>query len=393
MARYLADHAPGDLRIGLAGRDRHRLAATREGLGSRAAGWPLLLADLRDQASLDAIVARSRLVATTAGPYAGLGLGLVDACAAAGTDYADLTGEVLFVRDSIDRAHGAAVRSGARIVHACGFDSVPSDLAVLLLHETAQAEGSGGLGDTTFVLTGVRGGLGGGTVATALGQLAEVATDPARAKIVADPYALSPDRAAEPDRRGLGCGADTGGPAFDAGSGRWTGPFVMAPFNTRVVRRSDALLGHAYGPAFCYRELMATGRGPLGAARATALTAGLGVGTRAGQLGPVRGLARRLLPEPGQGPAERTRRSGFFAAEVRTTTDDGVAYVARVGVRGDPGSAGTAVMLGEAALALVLDRGRLPDRAGVLTPATALGRALVDRLRAAGSTLEVEREG
>ena len=392
VAEYLAAHAPAGLRMALAGRDESRLTATRQTLGPRAADWPVLVADLADRTSLDRLAGACRLVVTTAGPYAGRGLDLVEACAAAGTDYADLTGEVLFVRDSIDVAHAAAEASGARIVHACGFDSVPSDLAVLLLHEAAEADGAGGLGETTFVLTGARGGLGGGTVATALGQLAEISADPRRARIAQDPYALSPDREAEPDRRGLRCAPDTGGPAFDAGSGRWTAPFVMAPFNTRGGRRSNALLGHSYGRDSCYREVMATGRGPVGAAWAAAASAGLGVGMRAARFGLVRDLARRALPEPGHGPGERTRQRGFFAAEVRSRTDGGASYLARVAAKGDPGFAATAVMLGETALALALDREVTLHRAGVLTPATALGRPLVDRLRSAGFTLEVRGE-
>jgi short subunit dehydrogenase-like uncharacterized protein len=392
VARYLAEHAPHGLRVALAGRDESRLRAARDALGARAAGWPLALADSGDPASLAALAARARVVGTTVGPYSVRGLALVDACARAGTDYADLTGEVLFVRDSIDRSHETAVRSGARIVHACGFDSVPSDLGVLLLHEAALAGRAGGLSATTFVLTGARGGVSGGTVASGLGQLAELRSDPSLARIAADPYALSPDRSAEPDRRGHRCGGDTGGPAYDRGSGRWVAPFVMARFNSRVVRRSNALMDHAYGPDFCYREVMATGRGPGGAVRATGLTAALGLAVGAGRLRPVRSVAARVLPGPGEGPDEATRRAGFFRVELRSRTADGSAYVAKVAAQGDPGYAATAVMFGESVLCLALDEKSTPRRAGVLTPATALGLPLVDRLRAAGFSLVAGRE-
>jgi short subunit dehydrogenase-like uncharacterized protein len=391
VAEYLAGHAPADLRIALAGRDEGRLTATRHALGPRAADWPLLLADTGDARSLAALATSARVVATTAGPYAGRGLALVEACARAGTDYADLTGEVLFVRDSIDTAHEVAAGTRARIVHACGFDSIPSDLGVLLLHEAAVADGAGGLTDTTFVLTGVKGGVSGGTIASGLGQLAEVRADRSRARVVADPYALSPDRAAEPDRHGHRCGPDTGGPAYDQASGRWVAPFVMATFNTRIVRRSNALLGHGYGPDFCYRELMATGRGRLGAVRAIGLTAGLGLAAGATRLRPARELASRLLPGSGEGPDQRTRDTGFFRVELRTRTADGSTYLAEVAAHGDPGYAATAVMFGETALCLALDRDRTPDRAGVLTPATGLGRPLVDRLQAAGFTFGTRR--
>src|SRR5688500_18899903 len=164
VSRHLAEHAPTDVRIGLAGRSADRLAAGRADLGPRAAAWPLLVADTRNPASLAALAEATRVVATTVGPYARYGLPLVEACARAGTDYADLTGEVLFVRDSIDGYEQASSASGARIVHACGFDSIPSDLAVLLLHEQAQADGAGELEDTTLLVRSMRGGVSGVTI-------------------------------------------------------------------------------------------------------------------------------------------------------------------------------------------------------------------------------------
>ncbi len=174
VAGYLAGHAPGGVRIGLAGRSERRLAEVRAGLGAAASAWPLLVADSGDLVSLAALARAARVVVTTAGPYRARGLALVRACAEAGTDYADLTGEVLFIRDSIDRCHEVAVAAGARIVHCCGFDSVPSDLGVLLLHQAACGDGAGDLLDTTLVVTAVRGGISGGTLASLMGQLEEV---------------------------------------------------------------------------------------------------------------------------------------------------------------------------------------------------------------------------
>jgi len=388
VAAHLAENAPAGLRVGLAGRSPDRLAAVRGSLGPRAAGWPLVAADSRDLASLRGMAGRAGVVATTVGPYAGQGLPLVEACAAAGTDYADLTGEILFVRDSIDLAHDQAVRTGARIVHACGFDSIPSDLGVLLLHETARADGAGELEDVTLVVKAARGGVGGGTVATALAQLAEARRDQPSRRLLADPYALSPDRAAEPD---LGDEADLRGVEHLGAPDVWAAPFVMAGINTRVVRRSNALQGHAYGRRLRYREVVATGRGRTGAARAAAMSGGLALAYTLGGFGPVRAVAGRFLPAPGEGPDERTRLAGFFRFDIHATTSRGERYLATVAAQGDPAYTATAVMMAESALCLALDRDRLPDAAGVLTPATAMGDALVDRLRAAGLTLEVER--
>ncbi|HEY7075269.1 MAG TPA: saccharopine dehydrogenase NADP-binding domain-containing protein [Solirubrobacteraceae bacterium] len=379
VAGHLAAHAPAEVRVGLAGRSREKLERVRDELG--VAGWELVVADSSDAASLAALAAKTRVVATTVGPYWPDGLALVKACAAAGTDYADLTGEVLFVRASIDRHHAAAAASGARIVHSCGFDSIPSDLGMLALHAAAGGE----LEEATLVVTSVRGSFSGGTLASMKGQLAAVRGDPEHRRLVADPYALSPDRAAEPD---LGSQRDLDHPVRDDTLGMWLGPFVMASFNTRVVRRSNALQDWAYGARLRYREVMGFGSGLDAPVKAAAVTAGLAALAGGLSFGPTRDLLDRFLPAPGEGPSEESRNRGHFRMEIHGRTAAGARHVARVAARGDPGYAATAVMLGESALCLARDRDRLPDRAGVLTPATALGEPLADRLRANGFTLE-----
>jgi len=384
VAGYLAGHAPGGVRVGLAGRSQQRLADVRAGLGAAASAWPLLAADSADPPSLAALARAARVVVSTVGPYRAQGLALVQACATAGTDYADLTGEVLFIRDSIDHCHDLAARSGARIVHGCGFDSVPSDLGVLLLHLAARADDAGDLQDTVLVVTALRGGISGGTLASLMGQQDEVRVSAVRRQMVADPYALSPHRAAEPD---LGDERDLDWVRYDGGLGMWLGPFAMAGVNTRVVRRSNALQGWAYGRRFRYREVAGFGAGPAAPLLAAMTGAGLKATLAGLEFGPSRALLGRLLPAPGQGPGEKTRRTGYFRIQVHTRTSAGVRYLAAVEAQGDPGYAATSVMLGEAALCLALDRDQLPGRAGVLTPATAMGAALADRLRAAGHTL------
>jgi short subunit dehydrogenase-like uncharacterized protein len=324
------------------------------------------------------------VLVTTVGPYARYGLPVVEACARAGTHYADLTGEVLFVREAIDRFDAVAQESGAKIVHACGFDSVPSDLATLLLAERAKADGAGGLGDVRLVAT-LKGGASGGTIDSMRAQVEALADDSSLRRTVTDPYALSPDRSAEPDTRQP---ADAGLPARTP-EGRWTAPFVMASFNTRIVRRSNALQDWGYGRGLRYEEVMGVGSGPLGAATAVGVTAGLAGALAAMSFAPTRALLDRVLPAPGTGPSEEARRNGWFRMVVDATAESGRKYRATAAGQGDPGYAATAVMLGESALALALDGDRLPDRAGSLTPATALGDVLVERLRAAGHTYEV----
>ena len=388
VAAYLAGHAPAGTRIGLAGRSAARLAAVRAGLG--VTDWPMLTADSADPASLAALARSARVVATTVGPYRTHGLALVEACARAGTDYADLTGEVLFERESIDRYHDVAAGTGARIVHSCGFDSIPSDLGVQVLHETVRADGGGDLEDTTLVVTALRGGFSGGTLASALQQLDEVRADPRLRRAAADPYALSPQRSAEPD---LGRERDLTRVRYDASLGRWTGPFIMASFNTRVVRRSNALQDWAYGRRFRYQEVTGFGAGRAGAVQAGVVTGGLGALAAGLAFAPSRSLLGRVLPGPGEGPSEKTRRNGYFRMEIHTRTSAGRRYVAQVAAHGDPGYQATAMMFGESALCLALDADRLPGRAGVLTPATAMGPALATRLRSAGLTLAARRSG
>jgi len=384
VAGYLAEHAPAGARIALAGRSRARCEEVRAGLPAAARDWPVLEADASDPASLDVLAQRTAVLATTVGPYARYGMPVVEACARAGTSYADLTGEVLFVREAIDRCDALARETGARIVHACGYDSIPSDLATFLLAQRAAADGSGGLTDVRLVAT-VRGGFSGGTIDSQRAQNEALEQDPGKRRLLGDPYALSPDRDAEPDTRQP---RDAGLPARTP-DGRWTAPFVMAPFNTRIVRRSNALQDWAYGRSFSYGEVMSTGRGPLGAVMAAGFTAGLAGALAAMSFAPTRALVDRVLPAPGTGPDEETRAKGFFRMVVTAGTESGRRYRATAAGPGDPGYAATSVMLGEAALALALDGERLPDRAGSLTPATAMGDVLVERLRAAGHTYEV----
>jgi short subunit dehydrogenase-like uncharacterized protein len=254
----------------------------------------------------------------------------------------------------------------------------------VLLATRAAADGAGGLRDVRLVAS-LRGGFSGGTVDSMRAQVEAMQAEPSLRKVAGHPFALSPDRAAEPRNHQP---RDAGPPAR-LPDGRWAAPFVMASFNTRIVRRSNALQDWAYGREFSYGEVMAVGRGPVGALSAVGVTAGLAATLAAMSFSPTRGLLDRVLPAPGTGPSEEVRTKGWFRMDVEAGTESGRRYTAVASGSGDPGYAATAVMLGEAALALALDGDRLPDRAGSLTPATALGDVLVERLRAAGHTYEV----
>ncbi|MGI9019295.1 MAG: saccharopine dehydrogenase family protein [Solirubrobacterales bacterium] len=381
-AEYLARAAPDEARIGLAGRSKEKLERVRGGLGERAADWPLIVADSGDDAALASLASRTRAVATTVGPYRRYGVPLVEACASAGTHYADLTGESLFMQETIERFDAPARASGARIVHNCGFDSIPSDIGVAVLHDAA-----GELTDTTLVVQRIKGGVSGGTVASLTGTIDEIKRDRSLMKVMNDPYALSPERDAEPD---LGKEGDLRGAEYSKELDTWLGPFVMAQVNTRVVRRSNALQDWAYGRRFRYREVIGFGSGITGRMKALGMGGGLAALTAGLALPPSRFVLDRVLPDPGAGPKEDLVRNGFFEIEIHAATPGEERWVCRVKAQGDPGYGATSVMLGESALALGLEGETLPDRAGVLTPSTGIGLGLADRLRAAGQTYEAQ---
>ncbi|MEV6597819.1 saccharopine dehydrogenase NADP-binding domain-containing protein [Actinoplanes sp. NPDC051346] len=382
VAEYLAAHAPDGTRIALAGRSEARLEAVRQRLGVT---WPLIVADAADPGALAELAASTRVVVTTVGPYAKYGRALAHACAAAGTDYTDLTGEVLFVRQSIDENHELARSTGARIVHSCGFDSIPSDLGVHVLHQRVTADGAGELTDTTLVVTSMRGGVSGGTIDSLRHQIDAVRKDRGLRRLAASPYSLSPDRTAEPDLGRQGDLVSLRGTDVDPALRGSLAPFFMGPYNTRIVRRSNALRHYAYGRSFRYRETMSLGTSRLSTLLAVGAKVGLGALVVGLSLPPTRFALDRMLPKPGEGPDEKSRREGHFTIDIYTRTTTGARYATRFRAKGDPGYAATALMLGESALALAGDRDALPPSdGGVLTPATGIGDALTDRLRAAG---------
>ena len=397
-AEYLASvshRSGGKARIALAGRSVGKLEAVRARLAESARDWPILTVDADRPSTLDDMAARTQVVITTVGPYSRYGLPLVAACAKAGTDYADLTGEAMFVRQSIDDYHKQAVDTGARIVHACGFDSVPSDMSVYELFRRARQDGAGELCDTNYVLRSFSGGVSGGTIASMIEVFRASSGDPDTRRLLADPYTLAQDRGAEPElgpqpdlpwRRGREIA-----PELD---GVWAAGFVMAMYNTRIVRRSNALLDYAYGHRFRYAEYMGVGPSPMAGVAAAATTAAVAgtaaLGGRFFRLLPRR-LVERVAPKPGTGPSEEVRERGYYRVETYTTTSTGARYVATMSQNGDPGYKATSVMLGECGLALALDRDKLPELHGVLTPAAAMGDALLERFPAAGISLDSAR--
>ncbi len=312
---------------------------------------------------------------STVGPYALYGSDLIAAAVASGTDYCDLTGEPHWMRSMIDAHAAGAAESGARIVHACGFDSIPSDLGVLYTQQQAIERFDAPCTSIAMRVKAAKGGASGGTVASMVNVIAEAKDDPSLRSILKNPYALAP----EGMRQGVQQ-PNVSSPTRDPHTGRWMAPFVMASVNTRVVHRTHALLGRPWGDDFRYDEAMLVGAGPFGAAKAAAFTVGLGGFIGLASVGPIRSLLERhVLPKPGEGPDAKARETGFYDLRFFGTTASGETIRTRVTGDRDPGYGSTAKMLGEAVVTIA----GLPDDqppGGFWTPATALGTAFIDRL-------------
>lgn len=381
--RLVAEHlvrAGGarNLRWAVAGRNTQRLAAVLDEIG--APGVPALIADSHDPRSLADLARKGRVICSTVGPYALHGSELVAACADTGTHYCDLSGEVHWMRQMIDAHQARAAETGAKIVHACGFDSIPSDLGCLFLQQHAIERYGRPCGSVKLFVRKMRGSMSGGTVASMLNAVDTARHNPDDRHVMADPYALNPvgDRRG-PEKR------DQARPMLDPDAGCWTAPFVMAGVNTRIVRRSHALLGWPWGHSFRYGESVITGAGIRGLARATAVTGALGGFLAMASIRPGRALMDRfILPQPGEGPAPAAREAGGFEMLLvgRHPAAPERHIQARVTGKRDPGYGATSRMLAEAAICLALDNEHLPTGGGSWTPATALGGLLIERLAA-----------
>ena len=386
VAEYLLERygLGSDLRWAIAGRSESKLNALRGALGPAAAELPILVADSGDAEALATLAARTRVVLTTVGPYALYGSNLVAACVDNGTDYCDLAGEVQWIRKMIDTHHDRARETGARIVHCCGFDSIPMDIGAYFLQQEAQARHGDYCEEIALYVKATKGSMSGGTIASMSNIVQEAQHDRSVARILADPYALNPAGEREgPD------GADQQDVRFDEDVNSWTGPFVMAGVNTRVVRRSNALAGYPYGKDFRYREATLTGAGIGGRVRGLMLVSALGALVFGLTVSPTRALLHRfLLPKPGEGPSPELQESGFFNLVQVGKLPDGTILRTRITGDRDPGYGSTSKMLAESAVCLARDEAITGG--GVWTPASAMGAALLERLRSnAGLTFEL----
>lgn len=363
-SRYGVD---GEVKWAMAGRSRAKLEAVRDEMGIPAS-VPLVLADADDLSSIKAMVANTKVVLTTVGPYQLYGSELVAQCAAAGTDYVDLCGEPGWMHQMIAQYQAAAKQSGARILFSCGFDSIPFDLGVLFLQEAAKQRFGAPISSVKGRVRVMKGGFSGGTLASLKATLASATKQPELIKVLQDPFALT-EGVSGPQQ-------PTGSvPQYDEELGSWSAPFIMATINTKNVHRTNFLLNHAFGHDFVYDEMLFTGPGEKGEAAAKAVAAD-------------RSMASSDL-KPGDGPTKEERDNGSYDVLFAGSSKQGEMLKASVKGDRDPGYGSTSKMIAESAVCLLLN----PEAAsgGIWTPGAALGDLLIKRLeKNAGLTFALE---
>jgi short subunit dehydrogenase-like uncharacterized protein len=364
----------GDLRWAIAGRSRQKLDELRRALGDNARDLQILTADSLDENSMAELAKKTRVVLTTVGPYALYGSALVEACVEAGTHYCDLAGEVQWIRKMIDLHHDRAKQTGARIVHCCGFDSVPMDIGAWFFQDVAKEKYGQYCKSIKMLVKATKGGASGGTIASMMNILEESSKDREVARILVDPYSLNPvGERKGPDGRDQRC------PIYSDDAKSWTAPFVMAIVNSKVVRRSHALAGYPYGKDFRYDEAVMTGDGVAGYLKSTTMTGVLGTIMTAGSYAPTRQLLQAFVAKPGEGPDRDLQESGFFNLMQIGVLPDGTVLKTRITGDQDPGYGSTSKMLSECAVCLANDD--LDSEGGILTPASAMARPLLERLQ------------
>lgn len=377
VAEYLLrQYGLGDrLRWAIAGRSEMKLQQVRDELGVDAAGLEIIVADSFDNVALQSLASQTRVVLTTVGPYALYGSDLVAACVKAGTHYCDLAGEVHWIRKMIDLHQDNAAKTGARIVHCCGFDSVPMDIGVWFLQDAAQKKTGTYCESISLFVKATKGTASGGTLASMMNLIKESRKDRTIARTLIHPYSLNPEGERDgPDTR------DQQNVVYREDAKSWTAPFIMAGVNTKVVRRSHALAGYPYGRNFRYDESVLTGHGLLGWLKGTIMVAALGALVFLASFTPSRNLLQRfVLAKPGEGPDRELQKQGFFNLIQIGVLPDGTTMRGRITGDQDPGYGSTSKMLSECAVCLAKDE--LDSGGGVWTPAAVMAKPLIGRLR------------
>ena len=370
VAEYLDQTYGGsDVKWAMAGRSLDKLNSVRAEMGI-SDETALVVADSNDKASLAEMAGRTKVVLTTVGPYQLYGTDVVAACVDAGTDYVDLSGEPAWMHDTVEQFDARAKETGARIVHSCGFDSVPFDLGVYYTQEKAREKFGGPCARIRGRVRKMKGTFSGGTAASFMATMARAGQQPEVLTWLKDPFSLVPGFSGPPQPPGHK-------PLFEEDLNSWSAPFIMASINTKNVHRSNALLGHAYGEDFVYDEMMMTGPGEQGEQIANHVASDNSMS--------------KNPPKPGEGPSKEERETGFYDVMFVGTGPDGQTIVGAVTGDKDPGYGSTSKLIAESALCLARDISRDDVAGGVLTPAPAMGMALIRRLEEnAGLNFKIE---
>ena len=376
LAEFLSankDKSGSEINWAIAGRDQEKLNELQSKLVSKV---DIIIANSDDAASLDAMTEQTQVIISTVGPYLKYGEPLIKSCVDNGTDYVDLTGEAIFIKDMMDKYQEAAKQSGARIVNSCGFDSIPSDLGVYFTQKQAEAKFDSACDVIHMRVKAAKGGLSGGTIASMATIFEEVGQDKSRRKQVANPYLLNDDK----DAPNV-CQSNVSKPEYDSEHKRWLAPFVMASINTRIVHRSNQLLGYEYGREFKYDEAMWMKDGIKGKLTSYALSAGLLGFATAMMITPSRELlSKHVLPKSGSGPSKEEQENGYFDIRLFGQTPNKDSITTKVTGDKDPGYGSTSRMLSQAALCLAQDISKEEVKGGFWTPASAMGDKLLARL-------------
>ena len=386
LAEFLSankDKSGSEITWAIAGRDQEKLNELQSKLTSTV---DIIIANSDDAASLDAMTEQTQVIISTVGPYLKYGEPLIKSCVDNGTDYVDLTGEAIFIKDMMDKYQEAAKQSGARIVNSCGFDSIPSDLGVYFTQKQAEAKFDSACDVIHMRVKAAKGGLSGGTIASMATIFEEVGQDKSRRKQVANPYLLNDDKNAPNVRQ-----SNVSKPEYDSEHKRWLAPFVMASINTRIVHRSNQLLGYEYGREFKYDEAMWMKDGIKGKLTSYALSAGLLGFATAMMITPSRELlSKHVLPKSGSGPSKEEQENGYFDIRLFGQTANKDSITTKVTGDKDPGYGSTSRMLSQAALCLAQDISKEEVKGGFWTPASAMGDKLLARLeKHAGLSFDV----
>ena len=372
VAEYLdSQYAGSDVKWAMAGRSEIKLRSVRSEMGI-GDDVPLVVADSSNAQSLADMAERTKVVLTTVGPYQLYGTELVAACVDAGTDYVDLCGEPAWMHDTVAQFDAKAKETGARIVHSCGFDSVPFDLGVYFTQHHAREL----FGQPCQKIRGrvrkMKGTFSGGTAASFMATMMRAGNEPQVLDWLKDPFSLTPGFDGPPQPPGHK-------PILEEDLNSWSAPFIMASINTKNVHRSNALMNHAYGADFVYDEMLLTGPGEQGEKMAH-------------HVANDKSMAQNP-PKPGEGPSKEERETGFYDVMFVGETAGGDTIVTGVTGDKDPGYGSTSKMIAESALCLARDISRDQVGGGVLTPAPAMGIALIERLKKnAGLTFDVESQ-